>query len=131
MAQNIAIFKTRHRRLLRSMQAAEEETARAIAAGWRASQHELLARRRAQRLAREQVEEFERERALALAGAGVEPQHGEKVYDVAIWLKPEDDEVVVLGPDGEAVAEEAEGDAEEEEDAEEYEYVSGSESESK
>ena len=40
----------------------------------------------------------------------MEPQHGEKVYDVAIWLKPEDDEVVVLGPDGEAVAEEAEED---------------------
>ena len=68
-----------------------------------------------------------RERALALAGAGVEPQHGEKVYDVAIWLKPEDDEVVVLGADGEAVAEEAE----EEEEEYEYEYVSGSESESK
>ena len=77
------------------------------------------------------MEEFERERALALAGAGVEPQHGEKVYDVAIWLKPEDDEVVVLGADGEAVAEEAEEDAEEEEEDEEYEYVSGSESESK
>ena len=40
-----------------------------------------------------------------------EPNH----YDVAIWLKPEDDEVVVLGPDGEAVAEEAEEEAEEEE----------------
>ena len=43
----------RYPRLLRSMQAAaEEEAARAIAAGWRASQHELLARRRAQRLVR-------------------------------------------------------------------------------
>ena len=74
------------------------------------------------------MEEFERERALALAGAGVEPQHGEKVYDVAIWLKPEDDKVVVLGPDGQVVAEDWE---EEEEEDEEYEYVSGSESESK
>ena len=33
---------------------------------------------------------------------------------------------MVLGPDGEVVAEEAEEDAEEEEDAKEYEYVSGS-----
>ena len=56
------------------------------------------------------------------------------LYDVAIWLKAEDDTVVVLGPDGEAVEEQEEGEAEEEEqeeEDEEYEYVSGSESDSK